>query len=75
MSSTRQTRNSSSTTEAEAFDDVGLNRFHLKITALTFGANFSDGYQRFAAWLEEHGGEPLVFDYHLDEQTCVWPKA
>ncbi|WP_231644785.1 MFS transporter [Sciscionella sediminilitoris] len=26
------------------FDDVPLNRFHLKITALTFGANFSDGY-------------------------------
>ncbi|MCI2419505.1 MFS transporter [Saccharopolyspora sp. K220] len=45
MSSTRQTSNSSSTTEAAAFDDVALNRFHLKITALTFGANFSDGYQ------------------------------
>ncbi|MFF2810381.1 MFS transporter [Streptomyces sp. NPDC058000] len=28
-----------------SFDDVPLNRFHLKITALTFGANFSDGYQ------------------------------
>ncbi len=25
-------------------DDVPLNKFHLKITALTFGANFSDGY-------------------------------
>ncbi|MGW8375155.1 MFS transporter [Streptomyces sp. ODS28] len=25
-------------------DDAPLNRFHLKITALTFGANFSDGY-------------------------------
>ncbi|WP_329455569.1 MFS transporter [Streptomyces sp. NBC_01497] len=28
-----------------SFDDAPLNRFHLKITALTFGANFSDGYQ------------------------------
>ncbi|NDZ81925.1 MFS transporter [Streptomyces sp. SID10853] len=27
------------------FDDAPLNRFHIKITALTFGANFSDGYQ------------------------------
>ncbi|WP_458320012.1 MFS transporter [Mycolicibacterium brisbanense] len=25
-------------------DDAPLNRFHVKITALTFGANFSDGY-------------------------------
>ncbi|WP_245980071.1 MFS transporter [Streptomyces diacarni] len=25
-------------------DDAPLNRFHIKITALTFGANFSDGY-------------------------------
>lgn len=30
---------------ATAFDDVPLNRFHLKITALTFCANFSDGYE------------------------------
>ncbi|MET9529319.1 hypothetical protein ABZY02_01905 [Streptomyces sp. NPDC006649] len=28
-----------------SFDDAPLNRFHLKVTALTFGANFSDGYQ------------------------------
>ena len=28
-----------------SFDDVPLNRFHLKITALTFCANFSDGYE------------------------------
>ncbi|MBP0456953.1 MFS transporter [Streptomyces montanisoli] len=28
-----------------SFDDAPLNRFHVKITALTFGANFSDGYQ------------------------------
>jgi putative MFS transporter len=28
-----------------AFDDVPLNRFHLRITALTFCANFSDGYE------------------------------
>ncbi|MFA3843121.1 MFS transporter [Streptomyces aureus] len=27
-----------------SFDDAPLNRFHLRITALTFGANFSDGY-------------------------------
>ncbi|WP_179120136.1 MFS transporter [Streptomyces tsukubensis] len=27
------------------FDDAPLNKFHVKITALTFGANFSDGYQ------------------------------
>lgn len=25
-------------------DDVPLSRFHLRITAMTFGANFSDGY-------------------------------
>lgn len=25
-------------------DDAPLNRFHLRITALTFGSNFSDGY-------------------------------
>lgn len=25
-------------------DDAPLNKFHLRITALTFGANFSDGY-------------------------------
>ncbi|MBV7276956.1 MFS transporter [Clostridium thailandense] len=25
-------------------DDVPLNKFHMRITALTFGANFSDGY-------------------------------
>ncbi|MFD7923811.1 MFS transporter [Streptomyces sp. NPDC059740] len=30
---------------SHSFDDAPLNRFHLKITALTFGANFSDGYQ------------------------------
>jgi putative MFS transporter len=27
-----------------SLDDAPLNRFHIKITALTFGANFSDGY-------------------------------
>lgn len=31
--------------QATAFDDVPLNRFHLRITALTFCANFSDGYE------------------------------
>ena len=30
---------------ATAFDDIPLNRFHLRITALTFCANFSDGYE------------------------------
>ncbi|WP_035350459.1 MFS transporter [Fictibacillus gelatini] len=32
--------------QAQTFkmDDAPLNKFHLKITALTFGANFSDGY-------------------------------
>jgi len=25
-------------------DDAPLNKFHLKITALTFGSNFTDGY-------------------------------
>jgi putative MFS transporter len=30
---------------ATSYDDVPLNRFHLKITALTFCANFSDGYE------------------------------
>jgi putative MFS transporter len=30
--------------EPDNADDAPLNRFHLKITALTFGANFSDGY-------------------------------
>jgi len=33
-----------STQETYAIDDAPLNRFHLRITALTFGANFSDGY-------------------------------
>lgn len=27
-----------------SLDDAPLNRFHVKITTLTFGANFSDGY-------------------------------
>lgn len=31
-------------TATHSADDAPLNRFHLKITALTFGANFSDGY-------------------------------
>jgi putative MFS transporter len=31
--------------EATAFDDVPLNRFHVRITALTFCANYSDGYE------------------------------
>ncbi|GAA3533130.1 MFS transporter [Amycolatopsis ultiminotia] len=39
-----QTRTSSSPSET-AFDDVPLNRFHLRITALTFCANYSDGYE------------------------------
>ncbi|MET8694202.1 MFS transporter [Streptomyces sp. SID2999] len=30
---------------ATAFDDAPLNRFHLRITALTFCANYSDGYE------------------------------
>jgi len=42
-------RNETSSSETEpsgtAFDDVPLNRFHLRITALTFCANFSDGYE------------------------------
>ncbi|MCM2535395.1 hypothetical protein NDK43_27465 [Neobacillus pocheonensis] len=25
-------------------DDAPLNKFHIRITALTFGSNFSDGY-------------------------------
>ena len=25
-------------------DDLPLNKFHIKITALTFGAHFTDGY-------------------------------
>ncbi|MGB3697278.1 MAG: hypothetical protein WBA05_07575 [Gordonia sp. (in: high G+C Gram-positive bacteria)] len=29
---------------AENSDNEPLSRFHLRITALTFGANFSDGY-------------------------------
>ncbi|GAA1954691.1 MFS transporter [Amycolatopsis minnesotensis] len=42
-----QSRTSSSRSEAAgaAFDDVPLNRFHLRITALTFCANYSDGYE------------------------------
>ena len=32
-------------------------------------------HQQFAAWLDAHEGEPLGFDYHLDEQTCVWPQG
>ena len=26
------------------FDDIPLNRFHIRITALTFGAHFNDGF-------------------------------
>ncbi|MGW4487602.1 MFS transporter [Amycolatopsis sp. NPDC004368] len=44
-----QSKTSSSPSEtggsATAFDDVPLNRFHLRITALTFCANYSDGYE------------------------------
>lgn len=42
-----QSRTSSSRSEATgaAFDDVPLNRFHVRITALTFCANYSDGYE------------------------------
>jgi putative MFS transporter len=30
---------------ATSYDEIPLNRFHLEITALTFCANFSDGYE------------------------------
>lgn len=42
MRATRQQDASGQATHS--YDDAPLNRFHLKITALTFGANFSDGY-------------------------------
>jgi putative MFS transporter len=46
LKNTQPSRSSSSPTEAlTAFDDAPLNRFHLRITALTFCANFSDGYE------------------------------
>lgn len=32
------------TGQSYKIDDAPLNKFHLKITALTFGSNFSDGY-------------------------------
>lgn len=32
------------TSQTYKMDDAPLNKFHLKITALTFGSNFSDGY-------------------------------
>jgi Sugar (and other) transporter. len=32
------------TQQAVRMDDVPLNRFHLKIAGLTFGAHFTDGY-------------------------------
>ncbi|BAU26027.1 putative MFS transporter [Aneurinibacillus soli] len=31
-------------TQSFLMDDAPLNKFHLRITALTFGSNFSDGY-------------------------------
>ncbi|MGW1679624.1 MFS transporter [Saccharopolyspora sp. NPDC002376] len=42
-----QTKTPSSPSEAAetAFDDAPLNRFHIRITALTFAANYSDGYE------------------------------
>jgi putative MFS transporter len=41
-----QSKTSSSPSEGiTAFDDVPLNRFHLRITALTSCANYSDGYE------------------------------
>ncbi|QYN25520.1 MFS transporter [Amycolatopsis sp. DSM 110486] len=35
----------SAASNSSGFDDVPLNRFHLRITALTFCANYSDGYE------------------------------
>lgn len=32
-------------------------------------------HQRFAAWIAEHEGELMVFDYHLDDRTRIWPKG
>lgn len=31
-------------------------------------------HQRFAAWVVEHGGTVLAFDYALDETTVVVPQ-
>lgn len=51
MKNTPRSRRSSSTSSRPAgpptvsYDDIPLNRFHLRITALTFCANFSDGYE------------------------------
>lgn len=31
-------------------------------------------HQRFAAWIAAHDVTLLVFDYHLDDRTIIWPK-
>lgn len=28
----------------QAIDEIPFNRFHLRVTVMTFGANFTDGY-------------------------------
>ncbi|MFI5615283.1 MFS transporter [Amycolatopsis sp. NPDC051903] len=45
QSKTSSSPSDSGEAAATAFDDVPLNRFHLRITALTFCANYSDGYE------------------------------
>ncbi|HWD07127.1 MAG TPA: MFS transporter [Amycolatopsis sp.] len=45
QSKTSSSPSDSGAAAATAFDDVLLNRFHLRITALTFCANYSDGYE------------------------------
>ncbi|WFR71195.1 MFS transporter [Prescottella defluvii] len=47
VTSLKPTRVGATATSGESppdYDNAPLNRFHVKITALTFGANFSDGY-------------------------------
>lgn len=53
-------------TETVSLDDIPINRFHVKITALTFGAHFTDGYSL--------GGISIVLGSTAFQQTLspVW---
>ncbi len=45
-------------------DEVALERYQVHPV-----------HQRFAAWVREHGGLVLAFDYILDEETVVFDAA
>jgi len=32
-------------------------------------------HQKFLAWVLEHGCTPLAFDFHLTQDTVIWPNS